>query len=178
MVLRSTENFCFGEVLRSSAWPQFFLNKEVRVMLLVLFCDLLLSTHSLRTLSILLNKKILRPDQQTQVILSHYTGVSRDRIARLLPCRCESGRLSCTVGEVVHRPVKVYDQLGDAYKQVVNSHGVRRPVSRTLCACGFTTYVTCLKDAWGSTLNIYAKNCQAWAHHGLLAQARGGHPTL
>ena len=78
----------------------------------------------------------------------------------------------------MHRPVKVYDQLGDAYKQVVNSHGVRRPVSRTLCACGFTTYVTCLKDAWGSSLNIYAKNCQAWAHHGLLAQARGGHPAL
>ena len=42
----------------------------------------------------------------------------------------------------MHRPVKVYDQLGDAYKQVVNSHGVRRPVSRTLCACGFTTYVS------------------------------------
>ena len=133
-----TENFCFGEVLRSSAWPQIFLNKEVRVMLLVLFYDLL-DAFSAQPLSILLNNSFPRPDQQTQVILSHYTGVSRDRIARLLPCRCESGRLSCTVGEVVHRPVKVYDQLGDAYKQAVNSHGVRRPVSRTLCACGFTT---------------------------------------
>ena len=35
----------------------------------------------------------------------------------------------------MHSPVKVNDQVGDAYKQVVNSYEVRRQVDGTLCAC-------------------------------------------
>ena len=54
--------------------------------------------------------------------------MSRDLIALDLPGRCEWERLSYTVREGVHSPVKVNDQLGDAYKQVVNSYGVRRQV--------------------------------------------------
>ena len=73
----------------------------------------------------------------------------------------------------MHNPVKVNDQLGDAYKQVGNSYGVRRQVGRTLCACEGTTYMTCVKGAQGPRIKAYAKNCQTWAHHGLLALARG-----
>ena len=72
----------------------------------------------------------------------------------------------------MHSPAKVNDQLGDAYKQVVNSYGVRRQVGRTLCACEGTTYMACLKGALGPRIKDYAKNCQTWAHHRLLALAR------
>ena len=82
-------------------------------------------------------------------------------------------RLSYTVREAVHSPVKVNDQLGDAYKQVVNSYGVRRQVGRTLCVCEGTTYMTCVKGAQGPRIKVYANNCQTWAHHRLLVLARG-----
>ena len=86
--------------------------------------------------------------------------MSRDLIALDLPGRCEWERLSYTVREAVHSPVKVNDQLGDAYKQVVNSYGVRRQVGRTLCVCEGTTYMTCVKGAQGPRIKVYANNCQ------------------
>ena len=73
----------------------------------------------------------------------------------------------------MHSPAKVNDQLGDAYKQVVNSYGVRRQVGRTLCTCEGTTYMTCVKGAQGHRIKVYANNCQTWAQHRLLALARG-----
>ena len=75
--------------------------------------------------------------------------------------------------EGVHSPVKVNDQLGDAYKQVVNSYGVRRQVGRTLCVCEGSTCMTCAKGAQGPRIKVYANNCQTWAQHRLLALARG-----
>ena len=116
---------------------------------------------------------MLRPDQQTQVILRHNAGVPRDLIALDLPGRCEWERLSYTVREAVHSPVKVNDQVGDAYKQVVNSYGVRRQVGGTLCVCEGSTYMTCVKGAQGPRIKVYANNCQTWAQHRLLALARG-----
>ena len=60
----------------------------------------------------------------------------------------------------MHSPVKVNDQLGDAYKQVVNSYGVRRQVGRTLCVCEGSTCMTCAKGAQGPRIKVYANNCQ------------------
>ena len=76
----------------------------------------------------------------------------------------------------MHSPVKVNDQVGDAYKQVVNSYGVRRQVGRTLCVCEGSTYMTCVKGAQGPRIKVYAKNCQTWAHDGLLLAVDGGTP--
>ena len=90
-----------------------------------------------------------------------------------LPGRCEWERLSYTVREGVHSPVKVNDQLGDADKQVVNSYGVRRQVGRTLCVCEGSTCMTCAKGAQGPRIKVYANNCQTSAQHRLLALARG-----
>ena len=56
----------------------------------------------------------------------------------------------------MHSPVKVNDQLGDAYKQVVNSYGVRRQVGRTLCVCEGSTYMTCVKGAQGPRIKVYS----------------------
>ena len=69
--------------------------------------------------------------------------------------------------------VKVNDQLGDAYKQVVNSCGVRRQVGGALCVCEGSTCMTCLKGAQWPRIKVYANNCQTWAQHRLLALARG-----
>ena len=69
----------------------------------------------------------------------------------------------------MHSPVKVNDQVGDAYKQVVNSYGVRRQVGRTLCVCEGSTYMTCVKGAQGPRIKVYANNCQTWAHLRFLA---------
>ena len=40
-MLKSTGKFCFGEVLRSGASSHLFLNKEVMIMLAVIFGDLI-----------------------------------------------------------------------------------------------------------------------------------------
>ena len=73
----------------------------------------------------------------------------------------------------MHSPVKVNDQLGDAYRQVGNSYGVRRQVGRTLCVCEGSTCMTCAKGAQGPKIKVYANNCQTSAQHRLLALARG-----
>ena len=75
--------------------------------------------HTRVKYSIRMKDNLSWPILKTEVILSHNAGVSRDLIALDLPGRCEWERLSYTVREAVHSPVKVNDQLGDAYKQVV-----------------------------------------------------------
>ena len=98
MVLRSTDNFCFGEVLRSSAWPQFFLNKEVRVMLLVLFCDLL-DAFSAHIVNIIEQKIFTAWSTNTSHSQQLYRGITRPYCpAPTLPLRVWKAFLHCRRG--------------------------------------------------------------------------------
>ena len=64
MVLKSTDKFCFGEVLRSGAGPHYFLSKQVMIMLAVIFGDLL-DAYPTLFVTMIEWKCVTRPDQQT-----------------------------------------------------------------------------------------------------------------
>ena len=98
MVLKNTKKFCFGEVLRSSAWPHFFLNKEVRVMLLVLFCDLL-DAFSAHIVNIIEQKKFTAWSTNTSHSQPLYRGITRPYCpAPTLPLRVWKVFLHCRRG--------------------------------------------------------------------------------
>ena len=171
MVLTNTFQLLILIVLRSDAWPQSFLSKQVtwcQCLFLVIFWTQMRVKHSIRM------KEILPwPILKTWVLFSQNTGMSWHRDAWYLGRHTKSGRLSLVVWEGKQRPAKVIHTLHDTYSKLTKSHRWQASGDSTWVARRYSSAPTWEKDAQGSLRACQIRIVERIAQHRLLVLARG-----